>query len=231
MNTTHGAPWRKDLQWDGRWWPPLTDFSVHCRRVGRLPGNPLGLTHFGQSSGTEGAMWPMLVNIIRHSLACHRRQREGARLAGRRARPGPPSCPGPPAKARPPAAAPVAMATAAEQWATNPAGGLHGEPDGERGPAAGWGPDAGIPQIKNIPEKKAKQHNNNNNKGKAAPGCIISPNTPSGTPPLATQGFGHAGSPSFILVAPLRGAGVGVKAGLHSVKIKGAPFPRKFVGC
>jgi len=158
MNTTHGAPWRKDLQWDGRWWPPLTDFSVHCRRVGRLPGNPLGLTHFGQSSGTEGAMWPMLVNIIRHSLACHRRQREGARLAGRRARPGPPSCPGPPAKARPPAAAPVAMATAAEQWATNPAGGLHGEPDGERGPAAGWGPDAGIPQIKNIPENKTKQN-------------------------------------------------------------------------
>jgi len=87
------------------------------------------------------------------------------------------------------------------------------------------------PPDKEYSGKQNKTKQNNNNKGKAAPGCIISPNTPSGTPPLATQGFGHAGSPSFILVAPLRGAGVGVKAGLHSVKIKGAPFPRKFVGC
>lgn len=72
-------------------------------------------------------MWPMLVNIIPHSLACHRRQREGERLAGRRARPGRPSCPGLPAKARQPAAAPVSVATVAEQWAANPAGALRGE--------------------------------------------------------------------------------------------------------
>lgn len=176
-------PVRKDPWREGGRRPPLTDFSARCRRVGRVPGNPLGLTHFGQSVGTQGAMWPMLVNIIPRSLACHCRQREGERLAARRARPGRPSCPGTWAKARHPAAAPVSAATARNNGLEiQPAACMERALRRERARCPAWGQPAHLPERAH-PER-------HNEARKTASGCVLSPpSAPSGTFPPAIQVF------------------------------------------
>lgn len=167
------------------------------QQVGRLPGAPLGLTHFGQSGGAQGAMWPMLVNIIPHSLACHHRQREGERLAAGTARPGQSSRPGMAAKAPSSSSCSRLRGNSRNNgWKSSPRP-LWREPYGGRGPYRGKGP-AGQPvgclhtlplTVRVYPKTHKMAHN-------TASGHLVSP------APLQA----HSPSPSrcsgFISIVP-----------------------------
>lgn len=160
------------------------------QQVGWLPGAPLGLTHFGQSGGTQGAMWPMLVNIIPHSLACHRRQREGERLAAGTARPGRSSRPGTAAKGPSSSSCSRLRGNSTNNGWKSSRRPLWREPYGGRGPYGGKGP-AGqpvgclptFPPPKRVyPEMHKMAHN-------TASGHVTSPVPLQAHSPLTIQVF------------------------------------------